>query len=238
MSTPWGTHQHGFFSPNDFTPSPHPAKINPNSKSNPTPVIENPVTPLVPPFRPANADDANEMAELVNISGDGLPLYIWASFAKAGQTAWDVGRERARLGLGGFAYPHTVVRDVDGKAAACLIGYPPGDEAKPIGDDTPAPLAPLIELGNLVPDAWYLNVLATFPEHRGKGYAAELLRIAESRARDCGCRRMALIMSDANDAARRLYERQGFRVHATRPIVKNGWKHDGRNWVLMVRELT
>lgn len=54
------------------------------------------------------------MAELVDIAGDGLPRHIWATFARAGQAAMGVGVERARNGLGGFAFRNTLVREVDG----------------------------------------------------------------------------------------------------------------------------
>lgn len=193
---------------------------------------------LIPPFRRANSDDAQSMAELVNIAGDGLPLYLWATFARPGQSAWDVGRERARLGQGGFAYKNTVVREEDGKVAACMIGYPNSESPPPPSDQAlPSPLAPLVDLSKLVSETWYLNVLATFPDHRGQGYATELLQFAESMARDSGHSQMSLIMSDANAAARRMYEKNGFTEYACRPIVKEKWEHAGQNWILMVRDL-
>lgn len=203
------------------------------------------------PFRPANGGDASAMAELVNIAGDGLPLYIWGKLAKPGQTAWDVGLERARLGLGGFAFQHTVVREVDGAVAACLIGYPPADPSKPTsespkpmsdspkppGDELPAPLAPLMELGELSASTWYLNVLATFPQFRGRGIGGELMKVAIERARASGVARMSLTMSDANVAARRLYESHGFYELARRAIVKEAWEHVGDNWILMAKDV-
>ncbi len=195
------------------------------------------VNQLIPPFRRATGADAAQMAELVNISGDGLPLYLWAKFARPGQSAWEVGLERARLGLGGFAFVHTVVREVDGQVAACLIGQPRDDAPQPPDGNIPAALVPLNELGNMAANTWYINILATFPEHRGKGYGTELLRMAETRARNAGLGRMSLIVSDANVGARRLYERHGFGELATRPMVKEHWQHEGRNWLLLVKNL-
>lgn len=195
------------------------------------------VNQLIPPFRCATCADAAQMAELVNISGDGLPLCLWAKFARAGQSAWEVGLERARLGLGGFAFAHTVVRQVDDQVAACLIGQRRDDVAQPPDSDIPAALVPLSELGNMVCGSWYINILATFPQHRGKGFGSELLRIAEVRARETKTERMSLIVSDANAGARRLYERHGFAELATRPMVKEDWKHEGRNWVLLIKDL-
>lgn len=176
------------------------------------------------------------MAKLVNIAGDGLPLYLWAKSALPGQSAWDVGRERAKRGMGGFAYRNTVIREQSGETTACLIGYPLRGSPELSAEDVPTMLVPLFELERLVPNSWFINVLATYPQHRGKGIGTELLRIAETLASDSQCVGMSLIMSDANAGARRLYERHGYREHTTRPIVKEDWTHSGKNWVLMVKD--
>ncbi|MFM9968227.1 MAG: GNAT family N-acetyltransferase [Burkholderiales bacterium] len=193
---------------------------------------------LIPTFRCATSDDAAQMAELVNISGDGLPLYLWAKFARPGQSAWEVGLERARLGLGGFAFQNPVVLEVKGEVAACLIGYPCGDAPQAPAGDVPAALVPLNELGNLARNTWSINILATFPQHRGKGFGSELLRVAEMRARAAQVGRMSLIVSDANVVAGRLYAKNGFAECATRPIVKEEWEHEGQNWVLLIKNLS
>jgi len=193
------------------------------------------MTELPATFRRVTIDDAADMAELVNIAGHGLPLYLWGKTARPDQSAWDVGRERARHGTGGFAHRNTVVREVDGKVAACLIGYALAEKPEPIDEDVPQMLVPLLELENEVPGTWYINVLATFPEYRGSGYGSELLGIAESLATDMRCGGMSLITSDSNAGARRLYERHGFAERATRPIEKEDWQHSGENWVLMLR---
>ena len=193
---------------------------------------------LAAPFRRATSEDAEQMAELVNIAGDGLPLYLWAKYAKPGQAAWDVGLERARRGSGGFAYKNTVVREEDGKVAACLIGYPlRGDMLEPPDPDTPAMLVPLLELENLVPETWYVNVLAAYPDYRGKGFGSELMTIAERIAIEASCIGMSLIVSDSNTGARRLYERLGYRERDTRPITKEGWDYPGRIWILLAKDL-
>ena len=46
---------------------------------------------------------------------------------------------------------------------------------------------------------------------------------------------LSLICSDANQDAKKLYERVGFRVEATRPMVKGDWQGDGENWLLMIK---
>jgi ribosomal protein S18 acetylase RimI-like enzyme len=191
---------------------------------------------LTPPFRLATPADAPAMAELVNMAGEGLPLYLWTGMAEPGEDAWDVGRRRARRGEGSFSWGNTVALQHDGKVAACLIGYRLPEAPKPIDYDTmPAMFVPLQELENLAPGTWYVNVLATYPQHRGKGYGTKLLSLAEQIAADAGAAGLSIIVSDGNTGARRLYERSGYREVASRPMVKENWESRGETWVLLVK---
>ena len=80
-----------------------------------------------------------------------------------------------------------------------------------------------------------MNVLATFPEYRNRGYGTRLLGIAERLAAAAGRPGLSIIVSDANAGARRLYERCGCSEVALRPMVKEGWENPGENWVLLVK---
>ena len=195
------------------------------------------MTNLAAPYRRATSEDVPEMPELVNMAGNGLPLYLWAKQAGAGESPWDVAVNRARRGLGGFAYENTVVREEAAKIAGCLIGYPLLS-ATQVYDrkDVPVMLASMYELEDLVPSTWFINVLATYPEFRGRGFGTELLQVAETLAHHSRCAGMSLVVSDANAGARRLYERHGYSEKAMRPIVKEDWEHAGHNWVLLVKD--
>jgi ribosomal protein S18 acetylase RimI-like enzyme len=193
---------------------------------------------LSPPFRHATPADAETMAELVNMAGRGLPLYLWARMAEPGEDPWEVGRRRAMREEGSFSYKNTVFLEDGGRVVSSLVGYPLPNEPEPIDySKTPAMFVPMQELENLAPRTWYVNVLATYPEHRGKGYGTRLLAIAEELAADTGCTGLSIIVSDANTGGRRLYGRSGYSEIATRPKVKEDWDGDGENWVLLVKSL-
>jgi len=192
---------------------------------------------LTEPHRNATRDDATELAELVNMAGEGMPVYLWQQLATDGQSPWDVGRERARREQGGFSFRNTIVREENGRAVASLVGYPLAETPEPVDSDTQPMFVPLLELENLAPGTWYVNVLATYPDYRGRGYGSQLLGIADRLAVASGCPGLSIIVSDANPGAQRLYERSGYRVAASRPKVKEGWDGPGDNWILMVREL-
>ena len=189
-----------------------------------------------PPFRQATPGDAPALAALVNLAGEGLPLYLWTSMAETGENAWDVGRSRALRETGSFSYRNATVAEVNGRVIAALIGYPLPDRPEPIdADRMPLMFVPLQELENLAPGTWYVNVLATFVEYRGRGYGSRLLGIAERLAAAAGRFGLSIIVSDANAGARRLYERCGCVEVAMRPLVKEGWENPGENWVLLVK---
>lgn len=187
--------------------------------------------------RAGRKDDADAMVELINYAGEGLPVFLWRRMTEPGQSVWDVGRARARRETGGFSYRNARMIDVDGAAAACLIGYPLPKTPAPIPADMPAMFLPLQELENLAPGSWYVNVLATMPGHRGRGLGAALLAEAERIAHAAGCREMSIMVSDANHGARRLYERCGYGFRAERPMVKEDWINDGQRWVLLTKRL-
>ncbi len=69
------------------------------------------------------------------------------------------------------------------------------------------------------------------------GLGTQLLGFAEQTGRSLGKRGMSVIVSDANLGARRLYERCGFREIAARTMVKDEWRSEGRNWVLLTKAL-
>jgi ribosomal protein S18 acetylase RimI-like enzyme len=83
-----------------------------------------------------------------------------------------------------------------------------------------------------------VNVLAAYPEHRGKGYGTALLGVAERLGRATRRRGMSVITADTNTGARRLYERCGYREVASRRMVKEGWQHPGSSYVLLAKLLS
>jgi ribosomal protein S18 acetylase RimI-like enzyme len=184
-------------------------------------------------YRPAAPSDAADLAVLINYAGEGLPVYLWERMAEPGETPWDVGKRRALRDNGAFSYRNAVVAEHAGEVVGSLVGYRIADEPEAIDDGVPAMFVPLIELENLVPGTWYVNVLAVRPELRGRGIGSRLLDIAGQRAAETGSAGQSIIVSDANHGARRLYERHGFRHKAERPIVKDEWDNPGHNWILL-----
>jgi ribosomal protein S18 acetylase RimI-like enzyme len=188
-------------------------------------------------IRPATIQDAAALAELVNFAGEGLPLYLWTKMAKDNEDPWSVGRARAGREEGSFSYRNAAIVENDGRVAACLIGYPLSKEPEAIDEAIMPPMfVPLQQLENLAPGTWYVNVLASYPQWRKMGFGTALLQHAERLAIAAGIRNgMSVIVADNNPAARRLYERMGYREAAVRPMVKETWDSAGSAWVLLMK---
>lgn len=193
---------------------------------------------MTPTFRPARLSDAAALAVLVDIAGEGGPNYMWRELAAPGQSALEVGRDRARREDGGFSYRNATLAEFGDEIAACLIGYPLDDPYDLTGlDEMPDFVRPLVRLEAEAPGSWYVNVLATFPEFRGHGLGARLLEIAEARGSEAQAPAMSVIVGSWNEGAARLYTRAGYRGAAReRAILPPTLPHEG-DWVLMVKSL-
>ena len=191
---------------------------------------------LDPPFRHATPSDAPALVELANIAGEGMPFYLWAKMASSDEAILDIGRARARSALGSFSHRNAVVAEAGGQVVASLIGYRLPDEPPAINPGTmPAMLVPMQELENLAPGTFYVNFLATQLDYQRQGYATRLLSIADRMVSETGASGLSIIVTDANQNARRLYESCGYGTAAARPMVKEDWENPGKNWLLLIK---
>ena len=189
---------------------------------------------LSPPLRPFHPDDASTVARLNDMASGGLLFSTWATAAGTAGDPWEQGRlQQIDQMNSGWVM---IVLDQGKGVEAVLMGQAHPED--PVATDGVDPVwVPLIELENLVPGSWVLNVIATLPECRGRGHGALLIEQAEALARKGGHSKLALVVSDANADAIRLYHRTGFSEVSRRPIEKGDWDGPGDDWVLMVKPL-
>lgn len=167
-------------------------------------------------IRPARPSDAAALAYLVNEAGEGLPLYFWTDGA-GDRDPWDYGKERAARDEGDFSWKNARVIEIAESVVAMLVGF------RILASDfdlstVPDIVRPLVELERLAVGSWYINALAVYPDHRGRGYGSELLALAHALAAEDGCRQISLQNFTNNPRARQLYQRKGFREVARRPM--------------------
>ena len=187
-------------------------------------------------IRPATAGDATDITAIVDMAGEGLPAYIWSQAVDVGQSPFEIGRTRAMRAEGAFSYRNAHIAEVDKAVAGAMICYPLGDTID-IGNlnkmhEIGRPLA-LLEAE--APGHCYVTALAVYPEFRGRGVGASLLKHADAIGRTAAPNGMTIIVASENRGARRLYERVGYRAKASRPLVGfPGFKRGGE-WVLMTK---
>ena len=74
-----------------------------------------------PEYRPAKAGDSHSIAEMIDISSDGIALIEWAEAAQAagGRIALDVGAESYASVEGDYSYRNCILRCRIGKLLCC-----------------------------------------------------------------------------------------------------------------------
>ena len=163
-------------------------------------------------IRSAKAEDAEDLAKLIDIAGDGIPNWLWSKSADVGRTPLEIGAERARRTSGGFSFTNAHVAEHQDKVGGMLLGYPILEAPDDNPDDLPAPISPFVELEKYSVGTWYINALAVFAEARGAGMGTSLMQKAEEQAQAVGLSKMSIQVYGQNHGAVRLYKRLGYRL--------------------------
>ncbi|MDX1516253.1 MAG: GNAT family N-acetyltransferase [Woeseiaceae bacterium] len=184
-------------------------------------------------FRPAVRSDSATIARLYSISSDGVADYIWTQLAEPGEDVLDVGRRRYERENTPFSYQNCTIVDCDGEVAGMLVAFPMHvDPSFREADPVLAPYSLLEE-----DDSYYICGMALFPQFRGRGIGTQLLELAERHAAEKGFDKTSLIVFEQNAAARRLYERAGYREVRREAVVPHPLIHYTGDAVLMIKSL-
>lgn len=187
-------------------------------------------------IRAATPRDATDLVALIDMAGEGLPTYFWTRAAEAGQGPFEIGRARIMAEDGPFSYHNAHIAELDGAVAGATICRRLDDPPDLQGiDEVHEIVQPLVRLEARAPGAWYVNVLAVYPEHRGKGTGARLLAHADRLGRAAAARGMAIIVASENVDARALYERVGYCERAKLPLVGYPGYKRGGDWILLTK---
>ena len=169
-------------------------------------------------IRQAETSDAESLAKLINLAGEGIPNWLWTRACVEGQTPLEIGIERAKRKSGGFSYRNALVAEAGGSPIGMVLSYPITEAPTEKPDDLPAPIAPFVALENLSVNTWFINALAVFAEGQNQGVGSQLLAAAEHLARSNGFNKMSIQVYAQNIGAVRLYARRGYRQVASDPV--------------------
>lgn len=171
-------------------------------------------------IRKASIQDCRAIAELGLMAGEGIPAYFWEQTTKPGQDILDVGALNAASETENFSYRNVHIAMLDGRIAGMMLAYrlPDADTSENL-EDYPEFIRPLIELEQCVPGSFYINMLATYPEFRNRSVGTSLMACVDRLAVEAGCHMSSVEVFEENAGAFRLYERLGYRIVESRPVV-------------------
>jgi len=177
-----------------------------------------------PEYRPAKAGDSRFIAEMIDISSDGIALIEWteAAQAAAGRTVLDIGTESYASKEGDYSYRNCILAEVSGRNTGMLLSFPlharsPADAVSPPPFDGTDVFAPYKYLE--APETWYICGIAVTPEHRGHGIGKKLMQIAREQAQEHGYDWLSLVVFEENTVAVRLYQDLGYEIIKRAPVV-------------------
>jgi ribosomal protein S18 acetylase RimI-like enzyme len=192
-----------------------------------------------PDYRPAQARDSHFIAEMIDVSSDGIALIEWTKTAQAtgSGSALDIGAESYASEEGDYSYRNCILAEVAGRRAGMLLSFPvlardPADVASPPPFDGTDVFAPYKYLE--APDTWYICGIAVTPEHRGQGIGKRLMQIAREQALDHGYDQLSLIVFEENTIAVSLYRQLGYETIKRAPVVPHPLIRCGGDALLMV----
>ncbi|GAB5511369.1 MAG: GNAT family N-acetyltransferase [Hyphomicrobiales bacterium] len=170
--------------------------------------------PTSPSIRPADPSDAPNLAQLINIAGEGIPHWLWGQSCKDSQDPFEFGAQRARRTEGGFSFRNALIADRDGHRVGMVLSYPIETAPDDDPNDLPASIAPFVELEAQSVGTWYINALAVFDGNRSSGIGSALMRASEDLATQAGYGLMSVQVYSQNIGALQLYERLGYQERA------------------------
>ncbi len=171
-------------------------------------------------IRDAVKEDAYDLARLHALAADGLIEYGYSDLVSGVDPIELFGRV-FEAGHDPYSYRNCVVAE----DAGCVVGkvhtYGCDDIANVMPDDPYIPAERLAIINSAFPPtpvSWHIEAMAVLPEYQGQGLGKQFIDIAKVQGRDIGFDKLSLHVFEANEGAKRLYQRCGFEAVDRVPI--------------------
>lgn len=186
----------------------------------------------------ATPHHARDIAYLTNLAGEGLAAYLWSKSADQGQSALDIGIEKAARPEGNFSFNNAWIIGNGVRVTGMLLAMEQPDLYElPDFAELPPQVKPLIELESLAPRSFYINAVGVYEEFQGRGFGKALIKAAESLASERSLTELSLIVASRNPSAKALYDSLGYTDRARRPCIDFPGMLHGGDWILMTKSI-
>lgn len=165
-------------------------------------------------FRDARRDDIPSISRLIEIASGGFIDYLYNGLFPD-RTTIQIIQDKLERKEPSMNWEDCILVETDGEIAGLALSYPaylyritsemkriiPAERLENVRDN----------YSERVENSWYLDSLAVFPEHTGKGIGGRLIDHTKSRAQERGFDVLSLSVFADNKVALDLYVRHGFR---------------------------
>jgi ribosomal protein S18 acetylase RimI-like enzyme len=173
-------------------------------------------------IRSAQPDDAGVLIDLMVVSSHLGLVTAWEAESAPGESWRDVARRGIADRHGDLGHGNIIVASAGEEGQGRVTGMAVLNAAgQPfvLGVDAPTPeQRAIVALLNRAIPALMIREIAVLPEARGQGIASALVETAVLIARQHQLPQLSLTVNDANEGAKRLYGKLGFRLLQRGPV--------------------
>lgn len=190
-------------------------------------------------IQPASCWNSGDLAILADMATRRLSSFLWSFVGSEGMSPFEIGRSVIHADQASTLHHSKWLVALSGTDVMGAVNSYPLSEAHVTPPTGPSArvLDPLNELKTMAVGTWYVAAVAVFPEARGRGIGAELLRSTKLAARAASIDTITLMVGSFNPCARDLYERLGFEKKAERAFVPFRGSDPEGAWVLMTKSI-
>lgn len=189
----------------------------------------------------ASQSHAPDIAELIKLTGDHLPFYLWEIEAKGAKSPREVAENRIASSseISDFSYQNARICVENDNVIGTYLGFKLSANASLHNlHEYPEPLIPIVMLESKAPGAWFLHTISVREADRNRGVAKLMMHDAETIAQKHGCHEIALIVNSNNKAALSLYGSLGYTSKDQTPVIPYPGCAADSHWVLLTLPLT
>ena len=162
-------------------------------------------------LRAGRLADCDIIAQFINESAEGAVEYLFSGFnAKAAPIEYLASLLEQEIY---YSYANTIVAEVQGSIVGIALSFPSSGLIMPaqVQQYTEQQLCYLrLFVDNKIRDSWHLDALCVAPEYRNCGIGTRLLAGVQEQARQYQFSTVSVFVFGSNEAAARLYQRNGF----------------------------